>query len=1560
MGQALSGRFARQSQYSASPRAASASLNSSKRPYLLMLAAMVVGIVMPFFPGHTVYAQDAPPLEPVAAPLPEVGSAEAMDTPIPVVSEIFSSYDVSNGLIHWSLWQDPPIGAAEEGNVQAAALGDSFIKRKPTGGGPQTTLAQSGNFPSGYTFKMMQPDAAGVAYVDPVSTEPGETESTDRIIWIPGGDPTHPVVVATPTGIYRPNYSARVATDATYVYWSAANAIYRARKDGATTTPELVADGLINEYGDLLVVGSMLYYTRGQGTGTGRGLFSIPTTGGGACPQPAGPCGETTLSPNGGYSLVSHYHAGARVLQSSNQIYWVDGERIRYYSCPVIAIIGCGEGIAVDKPDNTAIWSFGRPSFSGNTMFFVSTKSATSQSGVLHRRADNGTGLGDDLAVNFDPWSWDTFVDGSNVYFTIAGSTPTINKLSTLAAPIVRDLRADNIEVTQAIQNLANNAPLVAKKLTYVRAYGSNQLGPVANGVPAKLYGTRNGNPLPGSPLSPVNGTRSLAVGASIDRAQTNAGWLFQIPQSWTNVGTTVFRVDIDPANTYSDSNAANNEKSVSITFQDQPVACNVYVPVDTHQPTTSTRLPNFWDMVGRYQKVVPFATFNHYTTDWQAQETEVCWWGPFPYPCGGPFELNEDISISDWIPDRDEAIAVLWAYDLVHYVSACDGILGNSHYMGMVHPSAPTGNVAGYASTISMQSWVKLPPFSPNPFPQAWNSMFESGVMAQELAHNYGRKHINCPSGTPDTDGSYPYPPCQIAPTGQTSYYGFDTKTLTPIRPDGAKDYMSYSSPVWTSDYTWRAILNATAASDAASSAEAASPDLALIISQDGTVIASGFIDTQRELGQLNSVKVMPAGSMSAAMTSKVLEIAAASYADVDAAHGSEPHTEGFHLQLLDAAGTVLEDRELELVSIDDHDEETASTLFASSFPAPAGVVAKVRLLHDTDVLDEYGVGTHAPVINITAPAAGASVAESLTVAWNQSDADHDNLLYNLQYSYDNGVHWQALAGDVNGTPEPGQTLIFNNLSNLHGSATNQALVRVIASDGYNTTIATSQPFTLSNRKPMPYINDPGMGQIYDPQLPVILSGGATDAEDGALEGSALTWKLGSTAPGMVVGTGSDLALVGVAPGVYTATIEAKDSNTQVATYSQSMRVATLSIPLLASTPTVDGVCDDAAYASGSQIQLASYDDGNNATLLLGRDANYLYGCFTGLKKGSGSPIAQAGLSFDVNNSDEPLAMLDDSAFLVGEDGGVITYSGNGIGGFEALGPGGLNAQVSVDDSDTFWRAELRIEKAKLGGWDHLVGMAAGHRNVNGAGDDYVWPALPTEAASVNPQTWGTTALGSLPIINAIAPFSATVGGPDLTLVIEGDHIAANPLVLYNGVPYTPTTNAVVAAAVDGNEDGAIDAAESAEAMAISAATVLTVSVPAAQVGGPGAKSVVVQNPGPLASSPSYFNVNSLQPTITSLAPASTRAGSATFVLTVNGSDFVSGATVYWNGVALPTTFMAGNKLTAQVSNTLLGYGGVIGVTVLNPAPTEAGSDPAEFNVEPDASLMYLPVVNK
>lgn len=85
--------------------------------------------------------------------------------------------------------------------------------------------------------------------------------------------------------------------------------------------------------------------------------------------------------------------------------------------------------------------------------------------------------------------------------------------------------------------------------------------------------------------------------------------------------------------------------------------------------------------------------------------------------------------------------------------------------------------------------------------------------------------------------------------------------------------------------------------------------------------------------------------------------------------------------------------------------------------------------------------------------------------------------------------------------------------------------------------------------------------------------------------------------------------------------------------------------------------------------------------------------------------------------------------------------------------------------------------------------------------------------------------------------------------------------------------------------------------------------------------------------------------PAIASLSPSSATAGGAAFTLTVNGSNFASGATVQWNGTSLATTVVSSTQLTASVSANLIGSPGTASITVSSGGQTSA---PATFTINP------------
>jgi hypothetical protein len=98
--------------------------------------------------------------------------------------------------------------------------------------------------------------------------------------------------------------------------------------------------------------------------------------------------------------------------------------------------------------------------------------------------------------------------------------------------------------------------------------------------------------------------------------------------------------------------------------------------------------------------------------------------------------------------------------------------------------------------------------------------------------------------------------------------------------------------------------------------------------------------------------------------------------------------------------------------------------------------------------------------------------------------------------------------------------------------------------------------------------------------------------------------------------------------------------------------------------------------------------------------------------------------------------------------------------------------------------------------------------------------------------------------------------------------------------------------------------------------------------------------------------------PAINGISPAYTNAGGAVFTLTVNGSEFIAGSTVYWGASALTTTYVSATQLTAQVPAADTATAGTNAITVQNPAPGGGTSNVWQFEVDSASSGSTAPTI--
>src|SRR5206468_3474447 len=90
-------------------------------------------------------------------------------------------------------------------------------------------------------------------------------------------------------------------------------------------------------------------------------------------------------------------------------------------------------------------------------------------------------------------------------------------------------------------------------------------------------------------------------------------------------------------------------------------------------------------------------------------------------------------------------------------------------------------------------------------------------------------------------------------------------------------------------------------------------------------------------------------------------------------------------------------------------------------------------------------------------------------------------------------------------------------------------------------------------------------------------------------------------------------------------------------------------------------------------------------------------------------------------------------------------------------------------------------------------------------------------------------------------------------------------------------------------------------------------------------------------------------------LVPDAIAPGGAGFTLTVNGTGFVPGSVVNWNGSARTTTFVSNSQLTVSILVSDIAIASTASVTVVNPSPGGGTSNVEFFPITLASSSILL-----
>lgn len=197
---------------------------------------------------------------------------------------------------------------------------------------------------------------------------------------------------------------------------------------------------------------------------------------------------------------------------------------------------------------------------------------------------------------------------------------------------------------------------------------------------------------------------------------------------------------------------------------------------------------------------------------------------------------------------------------------------------------------------------------------------------------------------------------------------------------------------------------------------------------------------------------------------------------------------------------------------------------------------------------------------------------------------------------------------------------------------------------------------------------------------------------------------------------------------------------------------------------------------------------------------------------------------------------------------------------------------------------------------------------------------------------------ISQTPTLTSVTPNSVLAGGGNFVATLNGNN-------LINGAIARVTVNGVTAERLT-------------EFVSL---TQLRVTLLAQDIVETGSISVNVQNPPPSGGTSNSLTIDIVNPvpTVTTTTPASASVGGQGFALTVNGTNFVPGAAVQWNGNNRITTFISATQLTAQIPASDIASAGTATIRVVNPGPGGGNSNTVNFTVSSPAPIPRITNIN-
>lgn len=669
---------------------------------------------------------------------------------------------------------------------------------------------------------------------------------------------------------------------------------------------------------------------------------------------------------------------------------------------------------------------------------------------------------------------------------TVTVARTTAEFTSLISGCLTDPLHVEAIEVNQVIQNWDNSVPLVRARPTLVRVF-LETLGSDPVRTNGRLHVYSDGVELSGSPLTSLNPTSGVLVDVDAveDRGTMDDSLNFALPVDWTFTDSLELAIELPGGVTCdADMTGVSAQCSETIGFGEGFAPSVEYRGISFEEDGELVE-PAMSDLLEQHDRIIA-----QFPTDGSEAGFTSLTLDERPTDLAG---MNEKLQAAKELADAPKEQR--W-YGLI------PGFDGDGTEGGL-----STGGVAsGFDANRAGE----------------FDGGHARNRVVHELGHSYGLHHS-----------------VNAAENGWTKIlWIFDDKKkgwCDEIADGDAQDYPDWTSmngdtvaalgpigdprsEIWGIDPRYRA-------SDA---------DLLLSAPQTNTSLMSYCISADqagqaRWIGKRDYMQLLTddrapmSGDLDSGAGDTIRGVIAADGQSaelkpaltVDFAPAADDPAGTHAVVLRDAAGVEL--WRTRFTPVTSHGEpETGGDVAASpsifNVVVPRGLAgaALVEVVSAEATLVSGTVSSNTPQVTVSTPVAGT--ADRLTLTWSSSDADRDAVRHTVLYSADDGGTWNPIGMDLSGT-----SMSVARWS-LPGSTT--ARIRVIASDGLRSTVATSSAFTLSNVAPTVKVDSPAEGFIATGAQSIPLTATAVDVEDGSLNGS-IVWN--SDLDGQL-GTGSSL----------------------------------------------------------------------------------------------------------------------------------------------------------------------------------------------------------------------------------------------------------------------------------------------------------------------------------------------------------------------------------------------------------------------------------------------------